>query len=82
MAELKSIKEELASMREKTNVVASAQEAASAEKSEATAVIAENQQDAGKIANPFMASMTVPKKYSLLEKEEKKKASYSLLERA
>lgn len=81
MAELKSIKAELATLKEAQSekTVAKRDESVQADAS----VIAEVQRDANKTMNPFMASMTAPsnRKYSLLEKEEKKATRYTLLDR-
>lgn len=76
MAELKEIKKQLSELK---NVQAEEHIAAEAN----AAAIAEVQQTAEETINPFMSSMTAPKsgKYSLLEKEKKKPASYTLLER-
>ena len=56
-----------------------------AEEQEPETVIAETvtaDNDAGEIVNPFMASISAPKKYSLLDVEEKSTNKYALLERA
>lgn len=79
-----ALRAEIAQMREShetpTAVIA---EAAKPEEEKEETIIAQSAEDEGATTvNPFMASISTPKKYSLLDREEKPARKYSLLERA
>ena len=85
IAEFKSALDELRNEIDslKNNTVVA--EETSSEEKETETVIAESitgDAEEEPVMNPFMASISAPKKYSLLEKEEKTTHKYSLLERA
>lgn len=77
-----ALRKEIAQMRTSpeapTAVIAETQE----EDKETTLIAQRDKDEGATTVNPFMASITAPKKYALLDREEKPARKYSLLDRA
>ena len=83
---IESLRKELADIRNiPENAAAVIAEEVLSEENESETVVAESivgDTQEEPLMNPFMASISAPKKYSLLDKEEKPAHKYSLLDRA
>lgn len=83
---IESLRKELAEIRNiPENAAAVIAEEVLSEENESETVVAESivgDTQEEPLMNPFMASISAPKKYSLLDKEEKPAHKYSLLDRA